>query len=135
LASSRAKRLQQSADLKAQAEHQKADRKFDEAAATLGRALALDRELFGEASSTAADTLMLLAVVHERREDWARATKAREEVLTIRTHHDGKDNWRAADARRAIDFTAMLRQLDADKRRALKQADARLEEVAIDAAV
>ena len=72
----------------------------------------------------------MLARLHERRGDWDAAAKAREEVLAIRLKQSGSDHWQTADARRAVEFTALLRGLEADKRQALYAADDRDDEVA-----
>ncbi len=103
-ADQRAERIKQSAGLKARAEKAKAENRLDEAAATAGKVLAIDRDLFGGTSAQAADALELLAGIREGQGDWAAATKARRDVLAIRLKQNGKDHWRTADARLAVAF-------------------------------
>jgi hypothetical protein len=119
----KARRLKEDAELRSRAEKEKAEHKLDEAAATAGRALALERELFGEAAPQVAEPLTLLAGIHERREDWDAATKAREEALAIVLKQSGAGHWRAADARRGVEYTATLRRLNPLQRKALRGAD------------
>jgi len=117
-ADERAERLKQSADLKARAEKQRAENRLDDAATTAGKALATDRDLFGAMSPQAADTLALLAGIHEGQGDWAAAAKAWKDVLAIRLEQSGKDHWQTAGARLALAFVekvAGLRKLDQAK--------------------
>jgi CHAT domain-containing protein/Tfp pilus assembly protein PilF len=97
--------------------------KYTEAIAAAERVLTINRDLFGESSPQAADTLALMAGIDERREDWQAATKARQEVLAIRTKRFGKEHWQAGDARRAMELTSAVRQLDPSRRKRLWDVD------------
>jgi CHAT domain-containing protein len=97
--------------------------KYAEALEFGKRALAIDRSLFGERSLEAADSLALVATVDERREDWLAAASERDEVLANRSKQLGKEHWQTADARRAVELTAKLRQLDPAERKRLWEAD------------
>jgi len=129
-ADNRARQLQQSAEFKAQAERQKAEHKLEEAATTLHRALAIDREIFGQAALEVADTLALVTAIDERREDWPAATKARQEVVAVRVKALGAKHWQAADARRALELTNALRQLNSFRRKSLWEAEDKANAVA-----
>jgi CHAT domain-containing protein len=122
-AQERAKLLKESADLKTAAEKQEADHKRDEAAASLSKALTIDRDLFGMSSTQAADTLKLLARLDEHRERWSEAAQAREEVLKICVQQYGKDKWQTDNARRALEHGRSLRQMPASQRQKLRDAD------------
>ena len=101
----------------------KAEREFGRAAQLAEKLADVDRRLFGERSPQVADTLSLLAAIHERRENWPAANQAHKEVLAIRLKLVGKDHWQTGDAQRAIEYTAALQGFEAPQRKRLWDAD------------
>ena len=73
-------RLQERDRLRAQADRDRAMGKLDDALAAAVKALALDREVQGSEHPDVVAALALLAKVHEAREDFGAARKAREEA-------------------------------------------------------
>jgi CHAT domain-containing protein/Tfp pilus assembly protein PilF len=69
-----------------------------------------------------------LADTQEQREDFAAARRARSEGLAVTTRLYGARDWRATDARLALDDVALLEKLDGPQRRQLHEADTLLEE-------
>src|SRR5207237_1330043 len=64
--------------------------------------IAIEREVFGNEHEDLAKSLGHLANVHELREDFLAARKAREEVLALRTRLHGEKDWQVTDARLAL---------------------------------
>ena len=96
--------------------------KLPEAIAAAEKMLALERQLFGDVHPKVAGSLQFLAVVHEAREDFAAARKARQEVLAIQTKLLGARHWQVTDARLALEGVERLARLAPADRRRLAEA-------------
>jgi tetratricopeptide (TPR) repeat protein len=94
-----------------------------ETIATLEKALAIDRQVFGDRHEEVALSLESLAQVHEIRADWTAGRKARQEVLAIRSGLYGKDDWRVTNARLALAYGDFLACLNEPEQQQLQQAD------------
>lgn len=108
------------------AQRQKLSRegKLEEAVAAGEKELDLLRELFGKDHESVVRLLQFLAQVQERREDWAAARSARQEVLAVQQHRYDKEDWRVTDARLALADTEQRSRLTAEQRGQLRQAEA-----------
>jgi hypothetical protein len=73
--------------------------KLEEAVAAAEKWLILVRELLGKEHENVVLVLQFLAQLQERREDWASARRARQEVVAVRQHLYGKEHWRVTDVR------------------------------------
>jgi CHAT domain-containing protein/tetratricopeptide (TPR) repeat protein len=93
--------------------------------------LAIEREVYGPAHERVAVSVKLLALIHEGREDFPAARKARQEVLAIRRQLHGDKDWRVADARRDLAEVDRLSRLTPEDRRGLQQATALNQQVAL----
>src|SRR5580658_2731715 len=96
---------------------------FAEAASMAERLLELEERLHGKIHSDVASALTQLAELRELQGDWDRALARRQEAVTACEQTHGKENWRTADARRAVEYTTTLRGLNADQLQALRAAD------------
>src|SRR2546429_4847595 len=72
-----------------------------EAGTAAEKLLAIQREVFGNVHEQVAGALQYVAELHEAREEFGAARKARQEVLAIKTKLHGTDHWQTTDARRA----------------------------------
>jgi tetratricopeptide (TPR) repeat protein len=106
-----------------------ADEKLPQAIAAGEQATLLARGLDGDVSETVAAWQDWLGQLHERLEEWQAAQKALEDVLAIRRKLHGERDWRATDARLALQQTIRLSQFDAPQRRQLAKATDMNEEV------
>jgi tetratricopeptide (TPR) repeat protein len=124
LEAERAQRLAERARL--MQEYSALDRagKWKEAAAVLGKKLAIEREVLGEWHEDVVTTLGLRARMFEADENWASARADLEEVLAIREHQPDQKQWRIADARRALEDFDRRAALDPERRLRLHRADA-----------
>jgi tetratricopeptide (TPR) repeat protein len=91
--------------------------KLTEVLATLEKKLAIEREVFGNVHAEVAESLSMLASLHEIREDFGPARKAREEVLAVWTKLHGETDWRVTDARLALENAKLLEKLEPAARR------------------
>jgi tetratricopeptide (TPR) repeat protein len=96
--------------------------KLDQAVREAEAALAINRAVLGEFGEGVAESLDLLAYLHEDREDWAAARKAREGVLALRERQPGRKDWRVDDARRALADYERRTAMDPEQRRRLTRA-------------
>jgi CHAT domain-containing protein len=115
-------KLQERDRLGVQARSLRAGGKLAEAAAAVEKMVAIEREVLGKMHGQVADSLAWLAEIHEEREDFAAARKARKEVLRIRAEVDGLGHWRVTDARLALAHVDILAGLSAGQRRQLQRA-------------
>ena len=106
-----------------QAEQLRSQGKLPEAIQVAEAMLAIEREVLGETSEDAIGSLEVLAQLHQDREDWAAARKARMEVLKLRSATLPKDHWQVTDARWALDNIETLAKLSDQDRRRLREAD------------
>ena len=123
LTAKRQERLKERDQLGEQANALRAQGKYAEAVEAVGKMLSIEREVLGETSEDAIGSLELLARLHQDREDWAAARKARKEVLNLRSTTLPRDHWQAADARWALDNIDGLARLSDRDRRRLREAD------------
>lgn len=107
----------------------RAQGKLAEAIVACEKMLAIEREVFGNVHEEVAGSLEQLAEMHEQREEFTPAQKARREVLDIQTKLHGKEHWRVTDARFALAGLDQVAQLHADERRLLAEARRLDEEV------
>jgi hypothetical protein len=96
--------------------------KLAEAIAACANKLAIEREVYGNVHDEVAGSLEELAGLYEEREDFAAARTARREVLKIRVSLHGEQDWRAADARRALVDLDRLAKMTPEQRRSLTEA-------------
>jgi tetratricopeptide (TPR) repeat protein len=116
------KRLNKRDQLAVQAAQLRSQGKLPEAIQAAEAMLAIEREVLGNTSEDAIGSLELLAVLHQDREDWAAARKARKEVLDLRTTTLPQDHWQVTDARRALDNIDTVAKLSDRDRRRLREA-------------
>jgi CHAT domain-containing protein len=100
-----------------------------EAVAAAEKVLAIERAVLGSEHADVVNSLKTLATLHERREDFPAARKARQEVLAMETKRHGAADWRVTDARLALEEVDRRARLDPVSRRLLQQADARRSQV------
>jgi CHAT domain-containing protein/Tfp pilus assembly protein PilF len=96
--------------------------KLTEAVAAAEKMLAIERQLLGDVHREVVGSLELLAELHEAREDFAAARKARQEMLDIQTKLLGAAHWQVTDARLALEDVERLAQMTATDRRRLADA-------------
>src|SRR5438445_5274404 len=84
--------------------------------------LGMEREVIGHFLEELARSLEQLGEMHEQREDFAAARKARHEVLAIRTKQHGDKHWRVTDARLQLDDLKLLERLSPEDRALLREA-------------
>jgi tetratricopeptide (TPR) repeat protein len=96
--------------------------KAAEMVTAMEKKLAIEREVFGDVHEEVAGSLTMLARLHEFREDFGPARKAREELLAIRTKLHGDKDWRVTDARLALENAKLLEKLEPAARRRLADA-------------
>jgi hypothetical protein len=82
----------------------------------------LDRELFGNTHAELAVSLQLLAELQGLCGAFPAAREAAKERLRIRTALHGDQDWRAIDARVALDSLEQLARLTAEQRRQVAEA-------------
>jgi CHAT domain-containing protein/Tfp pilus assembly protein PilF len=99
-----------------------AEGKLPEAIAAAEKKLAIERQVFGDVHAEVVGSLQLLAELHEAREDFAAARKARQEVLAIQTKLRGAAFWQVTDARVALEHVERLARLAPADRRRLAEA-------------
>jgi tetratricopeptide (TPR) repeat protein len=99
-----------------------AEGKLPEAVAAAEKMLAIERQVFGDLHAEVVESLQLLAELHEAREDFAAARKARQEVLAIQTKLLGERHWEVTDARLALEYVERLARLEPADRRRLTEA-------------
>jgi CHAT domain-containing protein/tetratricopeptide (TPR) repeat protein len=100
-----------------------------EAVAAAEKVLAIERAVLGNEHGEVVVSLQALAGLYERREDFAAARKARQEVLALETKRHGAADWRVTDARLALEEVEGGARLDADGRRLVQEAEARHNQV------
>src|SRR5262249_33240833 len=96
--------------------------KLSEAVTAAEKMLAIERAVLGDVHSDTAWSLAFLAELHEARQDWIAARKAREEVLAIRTKLLGEKHWQVTDARLNLADVNLLEKLTKEQRQRLDQA-------------
>ncbi|HEX4000501.1 MAG TPA: tetratricopeptide repeat protein [Pirellulales bacterium] len=101
--------------------------KIDEAIAAAEKMLAIERTVLGSDSGDALGSLDELARLHELKDDFVVARKLRQEVLTTKAKHLGKDHWQVVDARLALEQTSLLEKLSSEQRGQLQQAERLME--------
>jgi CHAT domain-containing protein len=87
-----------------------------EAITAAEKRLAIERDVFGDGHEDVIGALEQLAELHEAREDFAAARKARQEVLTLRTKLHGDKDRLVTNARLALEYLDRLARMDADSR-------------------
>jgi CHAT domain-containing protein/Tfp pilus assembly protein PilF len=115
-------RLQERDRLWTEAKQHQADGKLAEAVTAAEKMLAIDRALSGNAHAEVAYSLEYLAGLHEAREDFAGARKARQEVVAINTELWGAKHWKVRDARLALAHVERLVRLEPAQRQLLRDA-------------
>jgi CHAT domain-containing protein/tetratricopeptide (TPR) repeat protein len=108
--------------LQKEAERLRAEAKLPEAIAAAEKMLAIERQVFGAVHEELVGSLQFLAELHEAREDFAAARKARQEVLAIQMKLLGQRHWQVTDARLALEGVERRAQLAPDDRRRLAEA-------------
>jgi tetratricopeptide (TPR) repeat protein len=96
--------------------------KLAEAIAAGEKVLALDQALVKTRRASVARTLDWLAGMHEEREDFPAAARARQQALALWTELHGAGDWRVTDARLALEHTQRLAGLTRAQRQQLEQS-------------
>ncbi|HEV3262883.1 MAG TPA: tetratricopeptide repeat protein, partial [Gemmataceae bacterium] len=122
LTAAQQKRLQERDRYEQQAQQLIQAGKLDELVAVWEKELAIEREVLGDRHEQVVRSLQRLAGLHEFREDFTAARKARGQVLAILTKLHGEKDWRVTDARLALEDTDLVARLDGKNRRQLRQA-------------
>jgi CHAT domain-containing protein/tetratricopeptide (TPR) repeat protein len=84
--------------------------------------LAIELEVLGRDHDDVVGSLQFLGQLHRDRGDIVAARQALREVLEIQTRRHGRADWRAGDARRALEDLERWTELTADRRRQLDEA-------------
>ena len=93
--------------------------KLNETVAAGEKMLALERGVYGDAHYIVANRLLMLAQLHEQREDIPAARKAMTAVAKIRTQLYGPDHWAVIETRRDLEHYDQLERLSPADRRDL----------------
>jgi tetratricopeptide (TPR) repeat protein len=118
----RKQRLRERDRLWAEAQKLQETGKLAEAIAAAEKVLAIERSVLGASHEETADTLDLLAQLHEGRQDFAAAGKARQEALAVLRASLGGTHWRVTDARLALEDLARRSKMTPAQRQQLTQA-------------
>jgi CHAT domain-containing protein/tetratricopeptide (TPR) repeat protein len=105
-----------------EAERLRAEGKLTDAIAAAEKMLSIGRQVFGDVHPEVVDSLQLLAELHEAREDFVAARKARQEVLAIETKLRGAAHWQVTDARLALEHVDLLARLEPKERSLVQKA-------------
>jgi CHAT domain-containing protein/Tfp pilus assembly protein PilF len=97
--------------------------KLTEALAATAKVLAIEREVLGNVHQQVAGSVQFLAELHEAREDFPAARKARQEVLAIKIKLLGAQHWQVTDARIALEDVERLARMEPTDRRRLEEAE------------
>lgn len=95
-----------------------------EALGEILRMLAIEREVLGNENDDVVGSLKRLAEIHELRDDFTAACKARDEAFAIQMKRFTPNHWRVTDARLARADTERSSQLSADDRQKLREMEA-----------
>jgi tetratricopeptide (TPR) repeat protein len=120
----RARRLAQFEQYKEEALKFANSGRLDDAVATARSMVAIQREVRGELHEEVVIALQFVERLCEGRQDWAGAREALTQVLAIRQQQPGQNEWRVADARRALDDLDRRAGMRPDQRQRLRRADA-----------
>jgi CHAT domain-containing protein/tetratricopeptide (TPR) repeat protein len=101
--------------------------KHDEYCDALEKALAIEREVFGD-SVRAPDFLKMLAENYEGREQFAGAVKARRGLADLAEKQHGKDHPEAVAARLTVDLLQRQARMDRGQRQRLEEAFTAIEQ-------
>jgi tetratricopeptide (TPR) repeat protein len=115
--------LKQRNDLDPKAEALAGRGNLAEAIAVGRKKLAIEREALGETHDDVIATLQQLARWQMGREEFDTARKDCLEVLDIQIKRHGEQDWRVADARRALANLGQLAQMSPDRRRKVAEAE------------
>jgi tetratricopeptide (TPR) repeat protein len=96
--------------------------KLIEAIAAAEKMRAIERQVYGDIHAVVVESLEWLAGMHQQREDFAAASKARQEALAIRIKQHGAEDWRVTDARLALADVNNLARMTHQQRRRLTEA-------------
>jgi CHAT domain-containing protein/lipopolysaccharide biosynthesis regulator YciM len=96
--------------------------KLAELLAASNKKLAIEREVYGNVHAVVADSLEVLAQIHEVDGNFNGAAKALQEVVTIRTKLHGAGDWRVTDARLDLEELKVRAGLSPEDRQRLLQA-------------
>jgi CHAT domain-containing protein/Tfp pilus assembly protein PilF len=91
--------------------------------ATLGKALAITREVFGPQDPQVANALEEIAELHMQLHNWEAARTAHSQATDILVARYGKDDWRAIDAKLALADVAVFEKMTKEELRESVRAD------------
>jgi CHAT domain-containing protein/Tfp pilus assembly protein PilF len=129
LTASQQARLKERNRYHAEARKLRAAGKLAEAVAAAEKMLDIEREVFGERHADVIESLELLAELHQEREDWPAALRARQDVLRLQTALLGAADWRVTNARLALaDLEGWIRR-PAAERAQLREAERLIDQV------
>jgi CHAT domain-containing protein/Tfp pilus assembly protein PilF len=117
------KRLKERDRLRAEVNRLRQQGKLAEAVVAVEKVLAIERAALGKTHADVADSLELLAELHEEREDFTAARTMRQEALALRRQLHGDGHWRVTDAQLAVADTERLARLDPAQRQRLGAAN------------
>ena len=120
--SDRAEKLKERDRLWTEAEQLHSDGKLAEAIATGRKKLAIEREISAAHDEDVLSSLIWLADVAERAEDWPTAESLRDEALAWSTKHRGADHWQTTNARLALEHVRKKKSLTAAERTDMQRA-------------
>lgn len=96
--------------------------KYAEAIVAATKMLAIERSVLGNGHPNTLGSLDELASFNEELQNFDAARKFRQEILDIKTQQLGRDHWQVADARFALQQTALLEKRTPDQRSQLHDA-------------
>jgi CHAT domain-containing protein len=94
-----------------------------EAIAVVREMITLERKLFGDIHEELAGSFDWMATLYRELDDFSNSQMAWSEVIRIRSELLGKDHWKVADARLALEDVKLLARLNPRQRRRLREAD------------
>src|SRR5438445_7647589 len=96
--------------------------KLPEAAQAIEKALALERQIYGDTHQAIVDSLNLLADLHKKQSDFAAARKALAEVEVLQNKLHGPEDWRTVNAHWKLVHLDQWAKLNAADRQSLEEA-------------
>jgi tetratricopeptide (TPR) repeat protein len=105
------------------------ENKLAEAIAAAEKMLAIERAVFGDIHEDVVGSLQQLAEMHESREEFAAAHKARAEILAIVAKLHGATDWRVGEAQQSLTHLERVARLTPPQRHELAEAEELLKQV------
>ncbi len=109
--------------LRDQAQELRKAGKLAEAIAAAEAMLGIERKILADGHEDLAVSLNFLAGMYLEREDFAAATRSRQEALEILRKRNAEAHWKVIDARLALEDVNRLAKMTSDRRQKLAEAD------------